>query len=282
MSFAFCQLSVVPLRSSPSDKSEQISQLLFGETVEILEQKGKSWLKVRCLWDNYIGWLQLRQIKALSPAEFELFEKHYAYCLDLFQPMLTGDFSIPIPLGSRLPDFDGMKFVLKTKVYFYSGQAIFPENISPSSERVVKIAKKYLFAPFQWGGRSPFGIDASGLVQMVFKIVGINLLRTAEQQVHQGEIVDFIEQALPGDLAFFENRSGNISHVGILLPENKIIHSFGQVRMDKLDHFGIFNLEVKRYTHRLRVIKRVMQSTQIAAAPKKEEAQEAGQFALFD
>ncbi len=282
MDFALCHLSVVPLRSSPSDKSEQVSQLLFGEIVELLEWKGRSWVKVRCTWDNCIAWVQVRQVKPLTFSEHKLFTEKFAYCLDLFQPLMSNDFAMPIPIGARLPDFDGMKFSFDGKSYHYAGQAVFPENLEPTPDRVLKIARRYFLAPYQWGGRSPFGIDAGGFTQMVFKLVGINLHRTPDAQVHQGELVDFIEQSQPGDIAFFEKSVGTISHAGILLPDGKIIHAAEQVRIDRIDHFGIFDEETNRYTHRLRVAKRVLKHK---PAPnkleQKEIRQELPQAALF-
>lgn len=281
MDYALCHLSVVPVRSSPSDKSEQVSQLLFGEIVELLEWKGRSWVKIRCTWDNCIAWVQARQIKPLTSSEYKLFKDKFAYCLDLFQPLMSNDFAMPIPLGSQLPDFDGMKFSFDGKSYNYSGQAVFPENLEATPDRVLKIARRYLLAPYQWGGRSPFGIDAGGLTQMVFKLVGINLHRTPDTQVHQGELVDFIEQSQPGDLAFFENSAGTISHAGILLPDGKIIHAAEQVRIDRIDHFGIFDEEFSRYTFRLRVVKRVLKQNSILKQEAKEVKKELPQTALF-
>ena len=279
MKFAFCHLSVVPLRNSASNKSEQLSQLLFGEIVELLDRKGKQWTKVRCTWDNCIGWAHTRQLTPLTDKEAILFEEQFAYCLDLFQPLLMDEHSMPIAIGSRLPDFDGMKFAFANQNYRYSGQAVFPENLEPSPEKVTKIARRYLMAPFQWGGRSPLGIDAPGLAQMVFKLVGIKLARTSEQQVHQGELIDFTEQAQPGDLAFFENKAGNVSHVGIVLPEGKIIHAHGHVHIDRVDHYGIFSEMENKYTHRLRVIKRHLKLAKLndktAPAEKVDEAQSA-------
>lgn len=281
MNFAFCHLSVVPLRSSPSNKSEQLSQLLFGETVELLETKGLQWSKVRCTWDNCIGWALSKQLTPITINESKLFEERYAYCLDLFQPLMTDEHSMPIPIGSRLPDFDGIKFSFNGQIYRYSGQAVFPENLTPKAAKVIKIAMRYLRAPFQWGGRSPLGIDAPGFTQMVFKLVGIHLLRTPELQVHQGELIDFNEQSQPGDLAFFENKAGNISHVGILLQDGKIIHTYEQVRIDKLDHYGIFNVAENRYTHRLRVIKRNLPLEERTKLEQKKEAVGDVQGALF-
>ena len=283
MSYALSHLSLVPVRSSPADRSEQVSQLLFGEIVEILEQKGRSWSKVRCTWDNCIGWVQARQIQPLTNAEAQLFQQKFAYCLDLFQPLMSDDFHMPIPLGARLPDFDGMKFSFDGKTYFYSGQAVFPENLEPRIELALKIARRYLFAPYHWGGRSPMGIDAPGFTQIVFKMIVISLHREAEQQVSQGDLIDFMEQAQPGDLAFFENHAGNVSHVGILLPDSKIIHAAEQVRIDKIDHYGIFNEELERYTHRLRVVKRVLPPAAAPVSRRKEEAVFASnQVVLFD
>ncbi len=282
MNIALCHLSVVPVRSGSTDRSEQLSQLLFGEMVECLEWKGRAWVKIRCTWDTCIGWVQARQITPITNTEQILFEDKYAYCLDLFQPLLCGDNSMPVTIGARLPDFDGMKFTFDGKTYFYSGQAVFPENLEPTADKVLKIARRLLQAPYQWGGRSPLGIDASGFTQLVFKLVGISLHREADQQVRQGDLIDFIEEAYPGDLAFFENQAGNISHVGIILPENRIIHAAELVRIDRLDHFGIFQDELKNYTFKLRVIKRLLHPPIPKFSVKKEElVVERNQVELF-
>ena len=283
MKFAICHNSVVPVRNSTSNRSEQVSQLLFGEIVEILETKGNIWTKIRCTWDNCIGWVIGRQIKPITSTEHDLFEDKYAYCLDLFQPLMSDNESMPICIGSRLPDFDGMKFKFDGKAYHYSGQAVFPENLNPETDKVLKIARRYLSSPYQWGGRSPMGIDSGGFTQMVFKLMGIKLKRTSEQQVHQGKLIDFIEQAHPGDLAFFENKAGTITHVGILFPEYKIIHTAEKVRIDRIDHYGIYSEELKKYTHRLRVIKRVLPPGQQAnSKPMLEKEAVPNQVALFD
>lgn len=270
MIYAICPLSVVPVRSNSVEKSEQVTQLLFGEIVEIMEQKGRVWSKVRCIWDNYIGWVNTQQLKPITSSEYKQFKKNFAYCLDLMQPLMSNDHHLPITIGACLPDFDGMKFRLEDHIYTFSGQAVFPSDIETTVELLLKIARKYLYAPFQWGGRSPLGIDAAGFTQMVFKIIGVSLHREAGQQVHQGSSIDFIEQALPGDLAFFENRKNTITHVGIIMPEEKIIHANGMVKIDKIDHFGIFNEQEGRYTHKLRVIKRMMKPAPIKKETKKE------------
>ncbi|MEN0007099.1 MAG: NlpC/P60 family protein, partial [Bacteroidota bacterium] len=211
--YAICPFSVVPIRSNSSHKSEQVSQLLFGELVEVLETKGRQWVKVRCQWDNFIGWIATNQLKAITPSEFELFEKQYAYCLEVMHPIMAENHYLPITLGAQLPNFDGIRFQLEETQYTFSGLAVFPTNVEQSTDFLLKIARRFLHAPYLWGGRSAFGIDADGLVQVVFKLMGVSLPREAAQQVYIGEEVDFVEQSRAGDLAFFENRSGKITHV---------------------------------------------------------------------
>lgn len=258
MHFGICPYSVVPIRSSSTHKSEQVSQLLFGELVELIETKGRQWSKIRCLQDNLVGWLESHQIIAITPSEKLAYQKNFAFNLELVQAAMADDYFVPISLGARLPNFDGLHFKLGAIRFTFSGQAINHSDLKNSASFLVKIAKRYLNAPFQWGGRSPFGIDASGLVQVLFSMVGQQLPRDAEAQIDYGEMVDFVGQAREGDLAFFENKNGRIAHVGIILKEQYIIHAFGAVRIDRLDHYGIYNEETKKYTHKLRVCKRLL------------------------
>jgi cell wall-associated NlpC family hydrolase len=259
MNFAVCPLSIVPVRASGNDKSEMLTQLLFGECVEILHHKGKQWFKVRCLNDNTIGWVSTNQLQAIMPSEQETFRNYFAFSLEFIQPIMSADMSRPITIGARLPDFDGMRCTFGEKDYTFSGQAVFPKDLSPSAELIIKFARRYLHAPYLSGGRSPFGIDAGALVQLVFSFVGIVLHRYPEQQVEQGRTVDFVQQAQAGDIAFFQTKNGNITHTGILLPDNKIIHSYGQVRIDRIDHYGIYNEDLKKYTHKLRIVRRFLE-----------------------
>lgn len=261
MHHALCHLSVVSLRKSPSNRSEQVSQLLFGEVVEVKETKGRQWAKVICTWDHVIGWVLMEQIMPITEKEYYLFSENYSYCLDLFQPVYFDDYMVPVTLGARLPAFDGLKFELNGKTYRYTGLAVEKQKLGPS--QLLKIAYKLMYAPHQWGGRSPLGIDAPGLVQLVYQMVGINLPRYSSEQVYEGTIVDFVEQAQPGDLAFFENSNGVISHSGIVLENGKILHCQEKVRIDHFDHFGIYNQETRRYTYKLRVIKRLIDNQPI-------------------
>ncbi|HMO38197.1 MAG TPA: NlpC/P60 family protein [Saprospiraceae bacterium] len=272
-SYGICPLSVVPVRTSASDSSEMASQLLFGELVEMLETKGRQWVKVRCQWDNLVGWVAATQLRAVTPGEFATYNEHFAYNLELMQGIMSNDFFMPITLGAQLPNFDGIRFELEGLPYTFSGQAVFPGDIAPAAEFILKIARRYLHAPFLAGGRSPFGIDDSGLVQMLFKFIGHKLPRSAAQQVFLGDAIDFIEEAQPGDLAFFEDRKGNINHVGLIAPNLQVLHAFGKVRIDTIDHFGIYNQEESRYTHKLRVVKRILPMAQRVASTSEQPAE---------
>jgi gamma-D-glutamyl-L-lysine dipeptidyl-peptidase len=119
-----------------------------------------------------------------------------------------------------------------------------------------ELVLSWLNAPYQWGGRSVFGVDCSGFTQIIFRQLGIKLMRDAYQQAESGEMVNFISEGRCGDLAFFDNDDKKIVHTGILLGNDEIIHASGRVRIDKIDHYGIFNTEKNSYSHHLRMIKR--------------------------
>ena len=251
-------VSASPLRKKADDRAEMVSQLLFGELCTIVTKKNKSWVKIECEWDQYIGWVDPKQLLLISESEFAALAQQRSYSLDLTQSVSAGDSAFPILLASTLPQFDGMSFKIDGSKYLYNGQAINPENVELTPDLLIKIAKKYLHAPYLWGGRSPFGIDCSGLTQCIFQVFGQRLPRDAYQQAEYGQMVDFVEMSEVGDLAFFENKEGRIHHVGIILEDNEILHASGQVRIDKIDHYGIYHHGKRSYTHQLRFVKRLV------------------------
>ncbi len=263
MTFVVCPLSTIAVRSHPSQRSEMISQLLFGEMAEIMEEKGHTWAKVRCVWDDTVGWVASNQLLQITYSEYESYREQYALSLELLQAVTSNDHFLPVVLGAQLPGFDGIRFQLGEKDYAFSGQVIFPGSATANRDLLIKLARRFLHTPFLWGGRSPLGIDGAGLVQMAYKLCGIRLPRTAEQQVLEGVNVDFTEQAQPGDIAFFENNFGRVIHAGIVMPDSQILHAFGKVRIDLFDHYGIFDRERRKYSHRLRVIKSILPAVSV-------------------
>ncbi len=255
--YAVCVVAVAPMRSKPVHAEEQLSQLLFGEQVRIIDRKGKHWLKVSTEWDSFVAWVDSQQLHRISEADFLKNGEKQAFALELVHGAMGAQVTIPVCIGSTFARWDGMSFTMPLGKMTYSGQALFKDGLEMNSERLVKLGMKYIHAPYQWGGRSPFGIDSSGLIHMIFKLAGIRLPREVRAQIDHGEIVDFPANARAGDLAFFENTKGQIVHVGMILEESKILHSYGKVRTDYFDHHGIYNAGLGKYTHRLRIIKRI-------------------------
>lgn len=252
--FGICNLANIPLRAEPSDRSEIVSQVLFGEHFMVLAQE-RQWTQVRLQYDNYEGWIDTKQFQAISQSNYEMLsEDAIILNADLVEYVTWGNnLLMPIPLGASLsflsqPDINRQQFE-------FEGLRVTGKK--PKSH-LVDTAFMYLNAPYIWGGKTPFGLDCSGFTQMVYKLNGHFLLRDASQQATQGDALSFIEESEPGDLAFFDNDEGNIIHVGIIMKDNYIIHASGKVRIDRLDHLGIYNAETNRHTHKLRVIKKVI------------------------
>ncbi len=257
MSYGICPLSIIPVRAENAHRSEQISQLLFGESYSILEEQ-QGWLRIRMAADDYEGWIQQSQHYALALTEYNELQRSRPFLnYDLVQILVNHQSITSVVLGSVLPWYRSGNCRLGNISYTFEGNARQAEN-NGNGKFIVENAFMYLNAPYLWGGRSPFGIDCSGLSQMAYRLSGVPLKRDAWMQAEQGQTVHLLDESQPGDLAFFDNEEGRITHVGILSAKNRIIHSSGQVRLDSIDHHGIFNAELRKYTHNLRIIKRIL------------------------
>ena len=254
-SFAITHLGYFPLRKEADHKSENVSQLLFGELFEVIESRG-SWHYIRADFDDYEGWIDCAELYEISETEFlEIKKQRPVYSGGFFQQAGNETKRFTLGFGSRLPYWDGLGFRIGQETYGIKGE-VFQSNPVLPGEYVIELAKKLLGTPYLWGGKSTFGIDCSGLVQNVFKYVNIHLPRDAWQQKGIGYEVP-VEDATMADLAFFTNEQGRTSHVGILVDSNHIIHASGKVRIDEFNEKGIFNIERKVVTHRLEVVKRI-------------------------
>lgn len=249
MQYGICHLSIVPLRASASDQSEMVSQLLYGEHFKILEERAQ-WSRIRTAFDGYESWVNNKQISKIEEKRFLQLEKEdLLLSSDLIDYIIDKNGQLmPVPLGCVLNSTNFLE-------HNFEGRQV--TGITEKNE-LINTALLYLNSPYSWGGKSPFGIDCSGFTQMVYKLNGYKLKRDAAEQAKQGEALSFIEESEPGDLAFFDDKEGIINHVGIVMNDNYIIHVDGKVRIDRIDHSGIFNAELRRHTHQLRVIKKII------------------------
>ncbi|WP_296316718.1 C40 family peptidase [Winogradskyella sp. UBA3174] len=249
MQYGICNLGIVPIRLEPSDTSEMVTQALYGDNFKVLEQR-KKWSRIRFDFDNYEGWIDNKQYLEIDEFNYtEISKCEIKLSSDLIEFVSdTSNNLYPIPIGSNL---NGIELLNHT----FEGNIISQKNKKP---QVIDTSFLFLNSPYLWGGKTPFGIDCSGFTQMVYKLNGYKLLRDASQQASQGEALSFIEESEPGDLAFFDNAEGNIIHVGIIMEDNYIIHAHGKVRIDRLDHSGIYNTDKNIHTHKLRVIKKII------------------------
>ncbi|NQU35173.1 MAG: C40 family peptidase [Bacteroidetes bacterium] len=256
--YGICELSLVPVRKQPSEQSEMINQLIFGDTI-IIEDNEKQWYLIKTVHDMYEGWIDKKQIKIISESEFKSLSNEVSFYLSDVYGIARNNSgkSINLVLGTRLPNYRDNSISISGINYNIECNTI--DNSRPvNSDIIVETAIQYLGAPYLWGGRSPFGIDCSGFVQVVFGMFGIHLKRDAHLQAESGTTINFINETLPGDIAFFDNSEGRITHVGIIIGDKQIIHASGEVRIDRIDHQGIYNEIDKKYTHNLRIIKRLL------------------------
>jgi gamma-D-glutamyl-L-lysine dipeptidyl-peptidase len=252
-----CNLSIVPLYSRASETSVIISQLLFGETVHIIQKKNKQWAKVQSTFDQVEAWVDLRQLEYITQDQHEKFNDNFAVALEVCQVLINNDLTYPVMIGSSLPVYDGMLFRTHDAKYVYNGQAAIFNEVSFTSEMLEKIARRFVNAPYFQGGRSIFGLDKSALVQLVLKCAGKSLPRSIFEMYNTiDQTVDFIELAQAGDVAFFINKNEEIDHIGILLSKDEILHVNEKATIDRIDHEGIYNITLKKYTHKLKVIAR--------------------------
>ena len=256
---AICILSSIAIRKEASDVSEMVSQALFGDLMHIVKRQN-NWCFIELEFDSYEGWIDGRAFAQLTETEYNNLKTTKPFIIDkpyCKATVLNNQSFVYLSLGSSIYNLDGNVFKVAGNTYIFEQ---IPETNEKLTQRqlVISVAYNFLNTPYLWGGRTIMGIDCSGLVQLAFKVASISMKRDAFQQAEQGSIIEFIGEAIPGDILFFENTEGRIIHTGILLAQNKIIHASGCVRIDSIDHEGIYNHEKKAYTHKLKLIKRVI------------------------
>ena len=256
--------SVLPVRTEPSEAAELNTELLFGETVEILDRKPR-WVWIKTDKDNIEGWVDSKMLIDLTDDEYKQVINAYSTpAVRIIVPVafalsVGNGQTIPLAAGTVLPNYDKGSFEILGAKFNIEPQAV-ALPLTFSEEQFLSTARFFLNSPYLWGGKTMFGFDCSGFTQVLFSLFGISLPRNASQQVMEGETIDFLSEARLGDLAFFDHgNGGTISHVGILLDDKRILHCSGRVKIDRIDPNGIICTETGEYSHNLRIIKRVLQ-----------------------
>ena len=255
MAHGICHLTLIPVRAEGSDKAELVTQLLFGEHYSVNEENDK-WVRITIQHDGYQGWICKKQLFEINHQEFdELSINDFPICIENHVRVSTSRGFVFLSKGSVLPYYNGK--ILKLRSESVEAGTIV-SNLDISSLR--SECESFIGAPYLWGGRTVNGIDCSGFTQIVYRLLGIMLPRDAYQQAEKGEPVHLIEEAQDGDLAFFDNQDGRITHVGVVFKQGEsftIIHASGLVREDRLDHKGIYRNDKQTYTHALQTVRRI-------------------------
>lgn len=253
---AICHLSIVPVRREPSDRSEMVTQLLFGDLLEVTATDG-NWAMIKILADGYPGWVDKRQLQPLTDQEFERIRNSSSRIIgqvtaNVIEKGKKG--FLHLVMGSQVHDFGDGIFKIADRTFEIAEGSFLPG--AGTTESLIEFGYRYLHSPYLWGGKSPFGIDCSGFTQMVFRAAGRTLPRDAYQQAETGSPVSKLEHGKTGDLAFFMNADHKIVHVGILISNDSILHASGKVRVDSIDEQGIINADSGERTHQLHSIRR--------------------------
>tara|TARA_R100000655_G_scaffold106522_1_gene155943 strand:+ start:115 stop:867 length:753 start_codon:yes stop_codon:yes gene_type:complete len=250
MQYGICHLSIVPLRNSSSAEGEMVSQILYGEHFKVLERRSH-YSKIRNSHDSFEAWIDNKQYRMIEESDYQNLDGQTLQLSSDLIEFITDEKGLlmPIVLGSSVRFSEQLNHKFEGEYDNASGR---------TKSDLIITASLYINTPQTSGGRTPFGIDAAGFTQAVYRINGYKLDREAAAQAKQGEALSFIEESEPGDLAFFDDQDGVINHVGMMMQDNYIIHVDGKVRIDRIDHSGIFNTELQKHTHKLRVIKKII------------------------
>lgn len=254
MKYGICELPYIPLRAESSHRSEMTSQVLFGEKFKIISKREK-WSQIELIHDNYSGYIENKAITEIEESNFNetiIFENSN-------NVLLKNDTEkIIVPMGSIIPTtIKDNVFSIKENKYKIISEIKSENSQKDKKKFIYEKSLSLLNTSYLWGGRTEWGLDCSGFSQLIYRLIGIEIPRDADKQSLIGSPICFFEEAELGDLAFFENEEKEIVHVGIIFDKNKIIHCSTYVKIDIIDHNGIFDKKRGGYSHQLSIIKKI-------------------------
>ena len=253
--------SIVPVRSEAREGAEQNTQMLFGELAQVLEEQPR-WTRVRLESDHQEGWVDTKMIAPIAGDDLKAYKTALQKAALVAFPMTyavseNNGQTIPLTAGTKLTNYQDGRFEVLGVGFRIDPSMVITAPRELNQETLLQTVRFFINTPYLWGGKNALGMDCSGFTQIVLSLFGKKLLRNASEQVTQGDPVNDLSQAKAGDLAFFDHEDGRISHVGIIIDPERIIHCSGRVKVEKLDPTGIFNAETGTYSHHLVSIRRV-------------------------
>lgn len=253
--------SVIPVRAEAREGAEQNTQMLFGELAQVLEEQDR-WTRIRLDSDGQEGWVDTKMIAPIAGDDLKAYKTALKKAATVAFPMTyavseNNGQTIPLTAGTRLTNYQDGRFEVLGVGFRIDPSMVITGPRELNQETLLQTARFFLNTPYLWGGKNALGMDCSGFTQIVLSLFGKSLLRNASEQVTQGDPVNDLSQARAGDLAFFDHEDGRISHVGIVIDAERIIHCSGRVKVEKLDPTGIFNAETGEYSHHLTQIRRL-------------------------
>ena len=253
--------SVVPVRAEAREGSEQNTQMLFGELCAVLEEQPR-WARIKLESDGQEGWVDRKMLCPMTEEEYKPYSEALKASAMVVMPMAyavseNNGQTIPLTAGTRLTNYKDGRFEVLGVGFRIDPSMVITQPIELNQNNLLQTVRFFLNVPYLWGGKNAMGMDCSGFTQVIMSLFGKKLLRNASEQVTQGHSISDLKEAQAGDLAFFDHEDGRISHVGIVIDSERIIHCSGRVKVEKLDSTGIFSPEQGGYTHHLVTIQRL-------------------------
>lgn len=212
---------VVALRPRPEEAAGIDTELLLGESVKVFERAG-GWAWAQADSDGYAGYLPEAALVGVAPATHIIVApRTFLYpAAELRKPPMAA-----LSMGSRIA-FIGEEETRGTRYLMTArGEGVIANHClplhQPITEDYVSVALRFIETPYLWGGRSGFGIDCSGLVQLSMSVVGKHILRDTDMQAASVGTEITREELQRGDLVFWKG------HVGIMENAETLLHANG-------------------------------------------------------